>query len=262
VLVLGIDVGGSGIKAAPVESRTGQLMAERHRIPTPEPATPEAVGEAMGDLVRHFDWHGPIGCALPCVVRDGKTLTAANLDPSWIGCDARTLLGQALDCPVLLVNDGDAAGLAEVRFGAARECAGTVLVLTIGTGIGSALFLDGALLPNTELGHLEVDGVEAELLASDRVRRKKDLGWTAWARRLERCLEVYQSLLWPELIVLGGGVMKKSDKFFHLLRVEGVQIVPAELGNAAGIVGAAIEAGEEAPSHLEAEPDPPLPGEV
>jgi polyphosphate glucokinase len=262
VVILGIDVGGSGIKAAPVETRIGEATAERHRVPTPQPATPEAVAEAVCDLVRHFDWRGPIGCALPSVVRDGRTLTAANLDPAWIGCDARALLVGSTDCPVHVLNDGDAAGLAEVRFGAARERSGTVLVLTIGTGIGSALFYDGALVPNTELGHLEVGGVEAEQLASDRVRRKKDLGWTEWAGRLERCLETYHALLWPELIVLGGGVIKKKDRFLHLLRVEGTEVVAAELGRDAGLVGAAIFAGDEAPSHLEAELSPPPPGEM
>ena len=238
-LRFGIDVGGSGIKGTPVDVGHGTLVEERHRIPTPEPATPDAVAGVVADLVAHFGWDGPVGVAFPAVVRDGVTCTAANVDPAWIGCDARRLLGDALGRPVALVNDADAAGLAEMRFGAGRGQEGTVLVLTLGTGIGTALFHRGVLVPNTELGHIEMHGEDAEARASADARKRLDLSWTRWAANLGEYLFVMERLLWPDLIVIGGGVSKKSDRFFPLLETQ-APLVAAHLHNEAGIVGAAL----------------------
>jgi polyphosphate glucokinase len=175
--VLGIDVGGTGIKGAPVDTRTGQLLADRHRILTPQPATPDAVGEVVGELARCFDWTGPAGATFPAVVKGGVAHTAANVDPSWIGTDAAALFAKAIGGTVTVVNDADAAGIAEMRFGAGRGRDGVVLVVTLGTGIGSALFVGGTLVPNTELGHLQMDGQDAENLAAESVREQDELSW-------------------------------------------------------------------------------------
>ncbi|GAA1137344.1 MULTISPECIES: polyphosphate--glucose phosphotransferase [Streptomyces violaceusniger group] len=241
--VFGIDIGGSGIKGAPVDLDRGELAEERHKVLTPHPSTPEAVLDGVVEVVRHFDWSGrPVGVTFPGVVKDGVTLTAANVDKSWIGTDLASRLAERLDCPVTVLNDADAAGVAEVTFGAARGVRGTVIVLTLGTGIGSAVFTDGHLLTNTELGHLELDGHEAEKRASTKVKDDHDLSWSHWARRVQKYLHHLEMLFSPELFVLGGGVSRKADKFLPLIEGVRAEIVPAQLQNNAGIVGAGMAA--------------------
>jgi polyphosphate glucokinase len=235
----GIDIGGSGMKAAPVDLATGTLTAERHKILTPRPATPEAMAPVVAELVRHFDWSGPIGVTFPGVVRHGVVHSAANVDAAWLDTDADELFTKEVGTDVHVVNDADAAGLAEVRYGAGRDRRGVVLVLTFGTGIGSGLFVDGVLVPNTELGHIEVDGHDAESRAAASVREREDLSWKDWAKRVQRYLEAVVKLLSPELIIVGGGASRKADKWVPLLDV-GTEIVPAALENEAGIVGAAL----------------------
>jgi polyphosphate glucokinase len=241
--VLGIDIGGTGIKAAPVDVTTGKLIAERQKLATPHPAKPDAVAEIVHQLVKAFDWTGPIGTTFPGVVTDGKIQTAANLDPDWIGVDGRELFGRAAGHPVTVVNDADAAGLAEMRFGAGVGVKGTVLMLTFGTGIGSALFIDGALVPNTEFGHIEIRGKDAEKRASELAREEHDLSWGKWAGRVDEYLEHMEALLSPGLIIIGGGISKKSDKFLPLLSGLRARVVPAGMLNDAGIVGAAMATG-------------------
>ncbi|MFI7044829.1 polyphosphate--glucose phosphotransferase [Streptosporangium sandarakinum] len=238
---LGIDIGGSGIKGAPVDVATGRLTRDRLRVPTPVPAAPEAVAEVVARITGHFEWTGPVGITFPGVVVDGVTMSAANVDRSWIGVDARALFAKATGLPVTVLNDADAAGVAEVTHGAARETAGVVLMLTFGTGIGSALFADGRLVPNTELGHLELHGKEAERRASDHAREAHDLSWDRWAERVEEYLRHVEMLFSPALIVIGGGVSKKSEKFLPKVRLR-TPVVPAALLNEAGIVGAAMAA--------------------
>ncbi|GAA3440841.1 polyphosphate--glucose phosphotransferase [Planomonospora venezuelensis] len=240
---LGIDIGGSGIKGAPVDLERGELTEERLRIPTPAPATPEAVAEVVGRIAGHFSWSGPVGVTFPGVVLDGITMTAANMNPGWVGVDARTLFAAATGDPVAVLNDADAAGLAEVAVGAAKGEAGVVLMLTFGTGIGSALFADGRLVPNTELGHLEIRGKDAEKRASDHAREHHDLSWEEWAGRVEEYLRHVEMLFSPSLIVIGGGVSKKADKFLPHVSVR-TRLVPAVLRNEAGIVGAAMAAAD------------------
>ena len=246
-IALGIDVGGSGIKGAPVDLSTGDLTAERLRIETPQPSTPDAVAEVVATLVEHFAdllGDGAIGVTVPGVVTHGIVRTAANIDHAWIGTDADALFTGRLGRAVHVVNDADAAGVAEARFGAARSTRGLVIVTTLGTGIGTALLLDGKLVPNSELGHLEVDGHDAESRAAYSVRESEDLSWVDWAARLQRYYGVIEDLLWPALIVVGGGVSKKADKFLPLLHLR-APIVAAQLRNEAGIVGAAVLADEE-----------------
>ena len=246
-IALGIDVGGSGIKGAPVDLSTGELTAERLRIETPQPSTPDAVAEVVATLVEHFAdllGDGAIGVTVPGVVTHGVVRTAANIDHAWIGTDADALFTGRLGRAVHVVNDADAAGVAEARFGAARSTKGLVVVTTLGTGIGTALLLDGVLVPNSELGHLEVDGHDAESRAAYSVRENEDLSWVDWAARLQRFYGVIEDLLWPALIVVGGGVSKKADKFLPLLHLR-APIVAAQLRNEAGIVGAAVLADEE-----------------
>jgi polyphosphate glucokinase len=241
VRVLGIDVGGSGIKGAPVDTRTGRLLAPRYRLSTPVPATPAAVKRSVARVARHFAWRGPIGCGVPAAVRDGVFLTAANIHGSWIGIDARALFARATGRRVAIINDADAAGYAEMTFGAGRGRAGLVILVTLGTGIGTALFINGHLVPNTELGHLELDGQEAEARASAKVRKHARLTWKKWARRVDAYLQALQRYFWPDLIVVGGGVSRRADKFLPRLTVaEMVEVVPAQLQNDAGIVGAAL----------------------
>jgi polyphosphate glucokinase len=235
----GIDIGGSGMKAAPVHLATGELTAPRLKILTPKPATPAAMAGVVSQLVDHFSWQGPVGVTFPGVVRRGVVSTAANVDKQWIGVDADALFTAACGSDVHVVNDADAAGLAEVRFGAGRAVAGVVLVLTFGTGIGSGLFVDGVLVPNTELGHLEVDGHDAERRAAASARDREGLSWKEWAKRVQRYLETVVALFSPALIIVGGGASRKADKWVPLLDV-GVEIVPAALENEAGIVGAAL----------------------
>lgn len=236
---LGIDIGGTGIKGAPVDTATGELVAPRFRIPTPHPATPGAVAETVAEVAEHFDWTGPIGATFPAVVKDGVTQTAANVDPSWIGADAGKVLSNAAGAQVTVINDADAAGLAEMEFGAGKGRQDTVIVITLGTGIGSAVFCRGHLVPNTELGHLQIRGKDAEQRAAESVREEHNLSWKKWARRLNEYFGHLEALLWPDLIVIGGGVSKKSDKFLPLLMTR-AEVVPAQLLNEAGIVGAAV----------------------
>jgi polyphosphate glucokinase len=237
--VLGIDVGGTGIKGALVDTRHGRLLGERHRIATPRPATPKAVAATVAEIVSHFGWTGPIGCAIPAVVQRGIVRTAANISRSWIGKNANELFEQATGRAVTVINDADAAGYAEMHFGAGRGHTGVVIVVTLGTGIGTALFVNGHLVPNSELGHLEIRGKDAEKRAAESVRVAEGLGWAAWARRVDKVLHRLQRLLWPDLLIIGGGVSKKSDKFIPHLTLR-VPVVPAQLGNEAGIIGAAL----------------------
>jgi polyphosphate glucokinase len=239
---LGVDIGGSGIKAAPVDVAAGKLLAERLKVETPQPSTPQAVAGVVAELTGSFSWSGPVGVTFPGVVVDGTTRTAANVDQAWIGLDARTLLAQAIGLRVSMINDADAAGMAEMEFGAGRGVNGTVLMLTLGTGIGSALFTDGTLVPNTEFGHVQVHGTDAEKRASDHARERHGLSWEKWAARVDEYLQHMEALLSPQLIIIGGGVSRKSDKFVPLLTGVRASIVTAALHNDAGIVGAAMHA--------------------
>ena len=237
--VLGIDIGGSGIKGAPVDIEAGALADERFRLETPRPATPDAVAGVLAEVAGHWKGTDAAGVTFPGVVRQGVIETAANLDPSWIGVDAAALFTEHTGRRVAVLNDADAAGVAEVAFGAGRNVRGVVLLLTFGTGIGSALFLDGVLVPNTELGHLELNGKDAELHASDRIREEKGLKWDEWAVRLQDYLLVVERLMSPDLIIIGGGVSKKTDRYLPHVKVK-TPVVPAVLQNNAGIVGAAM----------------------
>ncbi len=237
--VFGIDVGGSAIKGALVDTNTGKLLAERVRIKTPQPATPEAMVATAVEVVRRSGWNGPSGCGFPAVVKGGVVRTAANIDKAAIGFDMRRRLEDELGAPVRVINDADAAGLAEMRWGAGREEEGVVLMLTLGTGIGTSLFIGGRLVPNTELGHIEVRGEDAEHRAADSARKREDLSWKQYARRLDEYLHEIEDLLWPDLIVIGGGISKKSEKYFPNLTIR-TRIVTAEMHNDAGIAGAAL----------------------
>lgn len=239
--ILGIDIGGSGIKGAPVDTTEGTLLAERYRVATPQPATPEAVAQGVAEIVQFFRWEGAVGCGYPGVIKHGRTMSAANLDPGWIGLEAEHMLTQITGCRVSLINDADAAGLAEMRFGAGMNNPNPVMMLTIGTGIGSALFVNGHLVPNTELGHLIIRGKDAEDRASDRIRVEKDLTWKQWARRFNEYLAYIEKLFSPDLIILGGGVSKRFDKFAPFLETT-AELVPAKLLNDAGTIGAALNA--------------------
>ena len=245
--LLGIDIGGTGIKAAPVDVKTGELLAPRERILTPHPATPDAVVKVVAELFQHFDWTGPAGATFPAVIKDGVARTAANVDQSWIGTDAASLFTKATGAPVTVLNDADAAGIAEMEFGVGRGHRGVVLMLTLGTGIGSALFNDGSLVPNTELGHLEVRGKEAEKRASEIVREREGLTWDKYAKRLSEYFEVLEALFSPDLFVIGGGVSKKAEKFLPMIEIR-TAIEPAQLQNEAGIVGAAVAASKALPA--------------
>jgi len=242
-VVLGVDIGGSGIKAAPVDVDKGEMVAERHRIETPQPATPAGVVETVAALVTHFAWEGAIGVGFPAVVKAGEVFTAANIDKTWIGHNAEKSIGEATGSKrVRVLNDADVAGIAEMRFGAGREETGLVLMVTLGTGIGTALFINGVLVPNTELGHIEMDGgKEAEAYAADSAREREDLGWKEWAERVNKYLLTMEALFWPDLIIVGGGVSKKADKFLPHLTLKS-RILPAALRNEAGIIGAALAA--------------------
>jgi polyphosphate glucokinase len=241
--VLGIDVGGSAIKLAPVDVAAGALLAERLKAPTPRPATPAAVAAAAGSLAGEYDTRGKVGVAVPAVVKNGTALTAANIDSSWIGCDVGAVFEAALGRPVVVLNDADAAGVAEMRFGAGRERRGTIVMLTLGTGIGSAVFVDGVLVPNTEFGHMDIRGREAEHRAAAQVRKQEELSWEEWARRVTEVLVVLEGLLWPDLFIIGGGVSRKHALFMPLLECR-TPLLPAALGNHAGIIGAALAAQE------------------
>ncbi|GLX17771.1 polyphosphate glucokinase [Streptomyces lavendulae subsp. lavendulae] len=247
--IFGVDIGGSGIKGAPVDLARGELAQERHKVLTPHPATPEGVAGCVAEVVGAFSWDGPVGVTFPGVVTGGVTRTAANVDPGWIGLDAAALLSARLDGrPVTVLNDADAAGVAEMTYGAGRGVAGTVLLLTLGTGIGSALFQDGRLVPNTELGHLELKGHDAETRASVKAKEDGDLSWERWAHRLQKYLAHVEMLFSPDLFILGGGVSRKPEKFLPLIKGIRAEIVPAQLQNDAGIVGAAMAARDGAPA--------------
>ena len=239
---LGIDIGGTGMKAAPVDLETGTFLADRVKIPTPHPAVPDAVADVVQKLVAAFSWSGPIGCTFPGVVMDGVTRTAANLDKAWIGLDARALLCKATGLDIRLINDADAAGVAEMTFGAGKGEPGTVHMVTLGTGIGSALFVDGILVPNTEFGHLEIRGKDAEERASERAKTTHELSWKHWARNVNEYLEHIEALVSPQLIIIGGGISKQSDKFVPLFTGLQARVVPAAMLNDAGITGAAMAA--------------------
>lgn len=240
--ILGVDIGGSGIKGAVVDTLTGQLITERHRIETPQPATPEAVAAVLAQLVLHFNWTGPVGCGFPAAIQHGVARTAANIAKSFIGTNIDQLFSNATNCACYNVNDADAAGMAELHFGEGAGQAGVVLMITIGTGLGTALFSDGNLLPNTELGHLYLEnGLEAERYASDSARKIEDLGWKSWGRRFNEYLITMENLFWPDLIILGGGASKKFAKFSEQLTVK-AEVKPAAFLNQAGIVGAALYA--------------------
>lgn len=237
--ILGIDIGGSGIKAAPVDSTTGEFLLPRERRETPIPSTPDAVATTVREIVEHFQWKGPIGIGFPAIISGQTVRTAANIDQSWIGVDGNKLFAEATGCRVRLINDADAAGLAEVRFGAGQELKGSLLVLTLGTGIGSALFYNGQLFPNSELGHIEVKGLLAEKYAAASIRKEENLEWEEWTTRLNIYLAKIERIMAPDVIILGGGVSKKFEKFGPLLHTIAT-LLPATLFNDAGIVGAAL----------------------
>jgi polyphosphate glucokinase len=237
----GVDIGGSGIKGGVVDLDKGELVGERVRIPTPQPALPAPVYGVVADIVSQFGWEGRIGVTYPGVMKHGEAFTAANMDKSWIGTDVAADLAAVIPGTVQTLNDADAAGLAEMAYGAGKGQRGLVLMLTFGTGIGSALFIDGTLVPNTEFGHIEVDGEDGERRASAAVREREDLSYPHWAKRVDRYLDSLERSLWPDLIIVGGGVSKKSDKWVPLLSTR-TKVVPAQLLNDAGIVGAALAA--------------------
>lgn len=240
--VLGIDIGGTGVKGAPVDLTTGEFTADRLKIKTPQPATPEAVGAVVEEIAAHFSDRAssdsPIGITIPAVCQHGVARSAANIDPSWVDTDVDLLFTERLGRPVHVVNDADAAGVAEVMYGVAQDVPGLVILTTLGTGIGTALIHDGELIPNSELGHLEIDGHDAEDRAAQSAKEREGLSYKEWAVRLQRYYSHVENLFWPDLFVVGGGISKASDKFLPLLDIR-TPIVPAKLRNSAGIVGAA-----------------------
>lgn len=238
--ILGIDIGGTGIKGAPVNVETGELLGERFRIPTPHPALPNAVADVVDQVAKHFNYSGPAGITFPAIVKKGVVYSAANVDESWMGTDAGALFTSHLGGPVTVVNDADAAGIAEMQFGAGRGRKGVVILLTFGTGIGSAIFNDGKLLPNSEFGHLQIRGKDAEKRASEKTREDKDLGWQEWADRVSEFLNELEKLFSPDLFIVGGGVSKKAEKFLpYLTSKTEVLVEAAQMRNEAGIIGAA-----------------------
>jgi polyphosphate glucokinase len=239
--VLGIDIGGSGVKGAPVDVSTGELVAPRLRIPTPRPSKPNAVAEVVAEICQHFTWQGPVGCTFPAIVQRGIVYSAANVDKSWIGTDGKSLFEAATGCPIVLLNDADAAGIAEMTFGAGRGNRGVVMIITLGTGVGSAIFTEGKLLPNAELGHLIIRDKDAEDRSSDRARQERGYTWQQWAKRVTEHLAYIEALLSPDLFIIGGGVVKERDKFFQYLKTR-APLVPATFRNEAGIAGAALAA--------------------
>lgn len=237
--ILGVDIGGSGIKGAVVNTVTGELLQERFRLETPIPATPQAVASTVKQLVQHFEWKSKIGVGFPAVIRKGIAKTAANVDASWVNIDVDKLISETTGCETNVINDADAAGIAEMKFGIGKNKKGVVLMITVGTGIGSALFYDGKLIPNTEYGHLFYKGEVAEKFCSDSARKKIDLKWDEWAKRFNLFLKHLERTISPDLIIIGGGVAKKQEKYFHLLSLD-TEIKIATLENNAGIVGAAM----------------------
>src|SRR3569833_1980274 len=241
--ILGIDIGGSGIKGAPVEIQTGEFTRDRMRVDTPAPAKPRPVAKAVAEIVHHFAWAGPVGVTFPGVVTEGVPRSAANLTDKWRGLRTRDLFAEECGVPVTLLNDADAAGVAEMAHGAGRGRAGTVLVVRLGTGVGTALFTDGTLVPNTELGHIEIRVKDAERRASAHARETHDWGWHKWAGKLEEYLRRVEDLVWPSQIIVGGGVSSPAERFLPHLQEVRAEDVAAELHDAAGIVGAARAAG-------------------
>lgn len=242
--LLGIDIGGSGIKGAIVNIRTGEFVGERHRIETPQPAKPEPVAEVVAEIVRHFDYSGAIGVTFPAIMKNGVAQSAANVDKDFIGTDVAALVQEATSLPTIALNDADAAGIAEMHFGAGRGNLGTIIIITLGTGVGSAMFRKGVLFPNSELGHIFLqNGREAEHHAADRIRDEEDLSWKKWGKRVNRFMQHIDFIFSPDLIIVGGGVSKKYDKFFPYIDIQ-AELVPAQLRNQAGIVGAALAAEE------------------
>ncbi|MFK7776411.1 MAG: polyphosphate--glucose phosphotransferase [Saprospiraceae bacterium] len=242
--ILGIDVGASGIKGAIVNVKTGELVTERFRVPTPFPSKPKAVAKSISEVVNHFDWKGLIGVGFPAIIQNGVAKTAANIDKKWIGTNVEELLSEATGCPVYVRNDADVAGIAELQFGAGKGAKGTVILITIGSGLGSAVFTNGVLLPNSELGHLKFKGMIAEHYAADSIRKRLELSWGDWGKRFNEYLQHLELLFSPDLILLGGGSSKKFDKYKNLLKVES-PVVPAQLLNHAGIIGAAFLASSQ-----------------
>jgi polyphosphate glucokinase len=238
----GIDIGGTGIKGAPVDLATGKLLADRKKIATPHPATPEAVTEVVRELAQSFGWTGVTGATFPGVVIGGTIRSAANVDKTWIGADAASLFGKAIGTDVAVLNDADAAGLAEMKFGAGAGVNGSVLMLTFGTGVGSALFTDGVLVRNTEFGHIEIRGKDAEKRASEHAKLEHDWNWTEWTTRVSEYMQRIEALLSPNLIIVGGGISKECGTWLPMLTGIQAKIVPATLHNDAGIVGAAMAA--------------------
>lgn len=239
--VLGIDVGGSGIKGSIVDIQKGELLSERIRIDTPLPATPVAIADTINEIAKSLGWKGKIGCGFPAVIINGVAKTAANVDESWVHIDAKKLFSEHTNCDVSVINDADAAGLAEMKFGAGKDKNGVVLMLTVGTGIGSALFLNGKLIPNTEYGHFYYKDVVAEKYCSDLVRKKNDLTWEVWTNRFCNYLRHLERVCNPDIFIIGGGLSKKSDKFVQYLDII-TTVKIAELENNAGIIGAALSA--------------------
>jgi polyphosphate glucokinase len=246
MILLGIDTGGFSIKAAPVDVTAGRLVAPAAALPTPQPATPAAVAAAIRELAGRFSTAGPVGVGFPSVIKEGRVRTAAHVDLSWIGVDGARLMTETLGRPCVMLNDADAAGLAEMRFGAGRGLGGTIIVLTLGTGIGSAIFNDGVLLPNTEFGHLEMNGAEAEQQASGHARIERGLSWADWAGSVNEYLRHMHRLFWPDAFILCGGVTENYDKFGHLLHSP-ARIKRGDLPQDAGIVGAALAAAQTRP---------------
>jgi len=236
---LGIDIGGSGIKGAVVDTETGQLLAERIRIKTPKNGEPQPVAEVVAQIAQAFDWKGPIGIGFPAPIKSGVAMMAANISEKWIGVNAEQLFTNATGCTCKVGNDADVAGLAEMRFGTGKDHTGTVIMITLGTGIGTAIFFNGHLLPNTEFGHLEIKGKDAEARASDAARQREDLSWKKYARRLNRYLLTIEGLFWPDLFIIGGGISKQHERFIPLLTLQ-TPVLPAQFQNEAGIVGAAL----------------------
>ncbi len=240
--VMGIDIGGSGIKGVPVDLETGEFVGERFRLPTPDKARPEDVAETVAEVVKHFSWNGLAGAGFPAAIHDGTALTAANIHVTWINTNVEKLFGKATGCPFYVLNDADAAGIAEMRFGVGQDRQkGVVIMITIGTGLGTALFVDGKLVPNTELGHIEIRGKDAEKRASDAARQKKNMGWEEWGTKFSEYLGRMEALFWPDLFILGGGTSKNFDQFMPYLNLR-TEVVPARLLNQAGIIGAALYA--------------------
>ncbi len=239
--ILGIDVGGSGIKGAPVDIKTGEILKERTRIKTPKNGEPEPIAEVVRQIAQSYNWKGSIGIGFPAPIKGGVAMMAANVSERWVGMNADDLFSRITGCQCTMINDADAAGLAEMTFGAGRGQPGTVIMITLGTGIGTAIFHRGQLLPNTEFGHLEIEGLDAEYRASALARERDKLSWKKYAKRLNKYLKKMENLFWPDLLIIGGGISKDSQKFLPLLTIE-TPVKPAQLLNGAGIVGAALGA--------------------